>query len=209
VQHLVVNDVDVGPLIEAELDRRHPERLLFRANDVAGLRRGWDFLERQWDETTSRIAALAEEQRQRRVGGEWSAVETLRHLIAVTDSWFAHEALRIEHPFHPWGLPCDFVPAWEDMGIDRGAAPSFDEVIGVRAGRQQLVREWLAAAGDDELARPTAPRDDRCWPPPGDRTVGDCLHVVLDEEWWHHRFAVRDVAALENGAGPSPSDSVA
>src|SRR5262245_19657673 len=200
VQRLVVNDVDVGPLIEAELDRRHPERLLFRSRDPAELRRGWEFLERQWAETTERIAALPEEQRQRRVGDEWSAVETLRHLIAVTDSWFAHEALRIERPFHPWGLPCDFIPAWDEMGIDRAAAPSFDEVVRVRAERQQLVRDWLATAGVDELARPTAPRDDPCWPPPGERTVVACLHVVLDEEWWHHRFAVRDLAVLENRA---------
>jgi uncharacterized protein YjbI with pentapeptide repeats len=43
VQGLVVNDVDVGPLIEAELDRRHPERELLRSNEPEGLRRGWAF----------------------------------------------------------------------------------------------------------------------------------------------------------------------
>jgi hypothetical protein len=209
VQRLVVNDVDVGPLIEAELDRRHPERLLFRSDEPAGLGRGWEFLERQWADTMARAAALPGELRRRRVGGEWSAVETVRHLIFVIDSWFAHEVLRAERPFHPWGLPPDFVPAWDAMGIDRDADPGFEEVAGVRAGRQQLVRDWLASVGADELARPTAPRDDPCWPPPGDRTVADCLHVLLDEEWWHHRYAVRDLAALENPAVSPPGDSVA
>jgi hypothetical protein len=209
VQRLVVNDVDVGPLVEAELDRRHPERLLFRATAPADLRSGWELLERQWATTAARIAALPEEQRRQRVDGEWSAVETLRHLIFVIDSWFAHAVLGTERPFHPWGLPPDFVPAWDEMGIDRDADPSFDEVAGVRAGRQQLVRDWLASAEVDELARPTAPRDDPCWPPPGDRTVVDCLQVLFDEEWWHHRYAVRDLAALENPPAGTPGDSVA
>jgi DinB superfamily/Pentapeptide repeats (8 copies) len=209
VQGLVLNDVEVGALVEAELDRRHPERLLFRATEPGELRRGWDFLERQWAGTVALIAALPDEQRRQQVGGEWSAVDTLRHLIFVIDSWFAHEVLRKEQPFHPWGLPPDFVPAWDEMGIDRDGDPSFDEVVSVRAGRQQLVRDWLASVRADELARPTAPREDPCWPPPGDRTVADCLHVLLDEEWWHHRYAVRDLAALENPAAGSPGDSVA
>ncbi|WP_284550482.1 hypothetical protein [Aestuariimicrobium sp. T2.26MG-19.2B] len=32
------------------------------------------------------------------------------------------------------------------------------------------------------------------WPPYANgRTVGECLGVVLDETWWHHRFCVRDL----------------
>ena len=30
IQHLVINGIDVAPLVEAELDRRHPERPKFR-----------------------------------------------------------------------------------------------------------------------------------------------------------------------------------
>lgn len=209
VQRLVVNDVDVGPLVEAELDRRHPERQLFRAADPAELRRGWELLEQEWAATVERLGRLPEHQREQRVGGEWSAAETLRHLIFVTDSWFAHDVLRAERPFHPWGLPPDFVPAWDAMGIDPGAAPSFDDVVAVRTARQQLVREWLATASADDVGRQVAPRDDPCWPPPGTRRVADSLHVVLDEEWWHHRYTVRDLAELENTAAPTAGDSVA
>jgi hypothetical protein len=209
VQHLVVNDVEVGPLVEAELDRRHPERLLFRAADPAGLRHGWELLEQQWATTVERIERLPERQRQQRVGGEWSATETLRHLIFVTDSWFAHDVLRAPRPFHRWGLPPEFVPAWDAMGIERDAAPSFEEVVAVREERQRLVRDWLAAASADDLGRRIAPRHDPCWPPPGDRRVVDSLHVVLDEEWWHHRYAVRDLTVLENPAAAAAGDSVA
>jgi hypothetical protein len=28
-------------------------------------------------------------------------------------------------------------------------------------------------------------------------TVLSCLHVILNEEWEHHRFAVRDLDAIE------------
>ena len=35
---LVVNGVEVAPLIEAELDRRHPERIALRATTPEGLR---------------------------------------------------------------------------------------------------------------------------------------------------------------------------
>ena len=206
VQGLVVNDVDVGPLIEAELDRRHPEREWLRADDVDSLRRGWAFIEQQWASTAARVRALPEEARQQRVNDEWSAVETLRHLVFVIDSFFCHEVLRADDPFHPIGLGPDFVPGRDEMGIDAEATPSFEEVMAVRAGRLALVRDWLASATDDELSRSTAPRTDGCWPPPGERTVAQCLHVVLNEEWWHHRFAVRDLTILEGGVA---GDSVA
>lgn len=41
IQRLAVNGVDVAPLVEAELDRRHPDRVKFRPTTLAGLdRRG-------------------------------------------------------------------------------------------------------------------------------------------------------------------------
>jgi hypothetical protein len=204
VQGLVVNEVEVGELIEAELDRRHPERPWLRSDDPEDLRRGLAFMEEQWASTEQRIRALPGQQRQRRVGGEWSAVETLRHLIFVIDSWFSHEVLRVDRPFHPVGLPPDFVASWDEMGIDRDARPTFDEVTTVRAGRLATVRDWLATATADDLTRPTAQRNDEAWPPPRTRTVGNCLHVVLGEEWWHHRYAVRDLAILEGGEQATP-----
>ncbi len=31
----------------------------------------------------------------------------------------------------------------------------------------------------------------------GSLTVLHCVHVVLNEEWWHHHYAARDLAILE------------
>ena len=33
--------------------------------------------------------------------------------------------------------------------------------------------------------------------------VLDCIHVVIDEEWAHHRYAVRDLDALAAGGSSS------
>src|SRR3954447_15904988 len=51
IESLVVNGVDVVPLVEAELDRRHPERPLFRPTTAEGFRQAWDVNERLWAET--------------------------------------------------------------------------------------------------------------------------------------------------------------
>jgi hypothetical protein len=31
--------------------------------------------------------------------------------------------------------------------------------------------------------------------------VLSCLHTILEEEWEHHRYAVRDLDAIERGTG--------
>src|SRR5512132_1964690 len=41
VTNLVVNGVEVMPYVEAELDRRHPVRLLIRSDEPSDLREAW------------------------------------------------------------------------------------------------------------------------------------------------------------------------
>ena len=45
VENLRVNGVDVVPLVEAELDRRYPDRAKMRPTDADGFREAWDILE--------------------------------------------------------------------------------------------------------------------------------------------------------------------
>lgn len=52
--NLRVNGVDVAPLVEAELDRRHPDRAKMRPADADGFRESWDTLERLWQQTVAR-----------------------------------------------------------------------------------------------------------------------------------------------------------
>jgi predicted enzyme related to lactoylglutathione lyase len=196
---LRINGVDVAPLVEAELDRLHPERISLRATDVEGLRAGWEAVERFWEQTMERAARLPEAELSRSVGGEWSFAETLRHLVFVTDAWLGHAVLGEDRPFHPIGLPATFITDGEAFGIDSDAAPTFGEVMAARAGRIARVREFLAAMRPEDVDRLCRPNAAPGWPPPAQRTVVSCLHVVFSEEWAHHQFAIRDLAVIEGG----------
>jgi uncharacterized protein YjbI with pentapeptide repeats len=82
VSNFGVNDVDVTEFVEAELDRRHPERAQLREITTADdYRAMWATIERVWSATVARAARLPEESLHERVDDEWSFVETLRHLI--------------------------------------------------------------------------------------------------------------------------------
>src|SRR5437763_8187867 len=48
IVNLTVNGVDIAPLVDAELNRRYPDRAKMRPADPAGFREAWDILERLW-----------------------------------------------------------------------------------------------------------------------------------------------------------------
>src|SRR3712207_6111218 len=58
IDNLRVNGVDVVPLVEAELDRRYPDRVKMRPTDPEGFREAWDLLERLWRQTTERARGM-------------------------------------------------------------------------------------------------------------------------------------------------------
>jgi uncharacterized protein YjbI with pentapeptide repeats len=58
IGNLTVNGVDIGPLVNAELDRRYPDRAKMRPADPAGFREAWDVVERLWGETVERARRL-------------------------------------------------------------------------------------------------------------------------------------------------------
>jgi uncharacterized protein YjbI with pentapeptide repeats len=51
LESMRVNGIDVAPLIEAELDQRHPERSKLRPTDAAGFREAWTVIKALWAET--------------------------------------------------------------------------------------------------------------------------------------------------------------
>ena len=95
IEGLRLNGVEIEPLVRAELDRLYPDRVKLRASDVAGLREAWSMVERLWAATTERALRMSEADQRERVGGEWSIVETLRHLVFATDCWL-FRAIRLE-----------------------------------------------------------------------------------------------------------------
>lgn len=188
---LKINGVLVEPLVEAELDRRHPERTKLRPTDVGGLRTGFDVVENMWAQTIERARRLPAGKLHERVGVEYSFVETLRHLIFATDGWLTRLVLRVPNAYHEWALPPDLPP---DAPPDTG--PDLDPVLEVRAERMARIRDYLSTATDADLTgMVSAP--DPAGHPQGTHRVLDCFRVVLREEWWHNQYATRDLAVLE------------
>jgi hypothetical protein len=191
---LLVNGVDVVPFVDAELNRRFPGRADRRVGDPDGLRAAWAALERTWADTLERVAAMPAGTVDVSIAGEWSFAQTLRHLIMATDTWLGRAILEIERPYHPIGV-VDSGTASDgmDMSMFSTVTPSYADVLEARAGRVAMVRDFIATATPDALA------ETRKNPhvPDYAETVLSCLHTILEEEWEHHRYAVRDLDAIE------------
>src|SRR4051794_30065117 len=188
-KNMFVNGVDVAPYVEAELDRRDPERVKMRPSAPEGFREAWDILERRWAQTVARARTFTPDQLHESVDGEWSFVETLRHLVFATDSWVRRALLGDPSPWHPLGLPWDGAP--EELGVpcDRAARPSLAEILAVRKDRMAGVRRVIDGLTEESLAADTEPVTAPGWPPPRSFGVRECLLVVLNEEWQHRLFA--------------------
>lgn len=186
--------------IRDELDRRHPERLKLRPRDVEGLREAFTVVEELWAPTIARARRLSPPKHHDRVNGEYSFVETFRHLLFAWDAWL-RGVLRVPDGYHEWAIPPE-----TSVDASRGtiwsqrvgwsssdAAPELDPVLDVRAERFARVRDYLSHATSEDLQSPGTP------PPwsPQEISVLYSLRLVLFEEWWHHQFATRDLAFLE------------
>jgi DinB superfamily/Pentapeptide repeats (8 copies) len=198
IRNVVVNGVDVVPLVEAELDRRYPDRAAMRPQDPAGFRAAWDVVERLWAGTVERARELSPALLHESVDGEWSFVETLRHLVFATDAWVRRAILGDPAPWDPLDLPWDGMPDTPGVPRDRTLRPSLDTVLALRRERMATVREFVDGLTDDALEARTGPVAGPGWPEPGSYPVRECLLVVLDEEWQHRLYAERDLAALSN-----------
>ena len=188
---LFVNGIDVVPLVDAELNRQFPGRELQKAQTPGGLRDGWGAVRAAWART---VTDTPPEMVDAHVDDEWSLAQTLRHLVLATDAWLRGGIMGIEQPFHEIGQI--FSGAAEmgfDLSIFRTDVPTFDEILAVRAERQGLVTDFLATATPALLAEERDnPWGGGDWHP----TVGDCVRVILEEEWAHLRYIRRDLALL-------------
>lgn len=201
-RRLLVNGVDVVPLVDAELNRRFPGRELRDARDPAGLAAAWAALERTWQSTLDWAQAMPPGTLDASVDHEWSFTQTLRHLVMATDTWLGKAILDRSRPYHPAGLPNDDDSPAFDASDFSAEPPPFTEVLEARADRQAMVRRFVADVTAEELA---APRKNP-HAPDHDESVLSCLHTILEEEWEHHRYAVRDLDQLAKAhTTPAPS----
>jgi hypothetical protein len=152
--------------------------------------------------TLDRVRLVPEAVLHEQVNGEWSFVETQRHLLFAADAWLGNAVLEEDAPYHPLGMPAGGMPAEEaaGLGLTLEADPSFDEVLVPRLARMAAMRRVVDALTDAELdrvcrRRPADPYPDQ------EYVVRRCLRVVLKEEAEHHRYAVRDLDVLGAGVG--------
>ncbi|MFC0624067.1 DinB family protein [Kribbella deserti] len=198
-ERVVVNDIDVTAYVEAELDRQHPIRAMARdAASVDDYRAAWQAIETMWQTTLDRARLLPEAKLSERVNGEWSFVETHRHLLFASDAWLGSAVLEEEAPYHPLGYPAGGMPAEESakLGLTLDAKPTFDEALAARLARMATMRRVIDELTEAELDRVCARKPAPPYPDQ-EYVVRRCLKVVLKEEAEHHRYAVRDLAQLE------------
>lgn len=195
VSGLVINGVEVEPLIEAELERLHPGRATLFASDPAGVRAAWATIERLWGSTMERAQALPEDALDRRLHeDEWSFLETLRHLVLV-DEGFARQVRDRDLPMYQDGVPHTPMRELLPAIVDLEAKPSVQAVFERRAAAMALVAtivDELDAAELERVAPVTA----------GDLSGFDmpvlwCFWRLVNEEWEHHSFALRDLEELK------------
>ena len=199
IENVTVNGVDIGPLVEAELNKRYPLRPKMRPTDPAGFRAAWDVLERLWDETVEHARRLPPELLHESVNGEWSFIETLRHLVFATDAWIRRGILGDPSPWDALGLPWDGMEDTPGVPRDRDARPSLDTVLELRRDRMATVRQVIEGLTDESLAAHTDPVEGPGWPSPRSFPVRQCLLVILNEEWHHRLYAERDLGILLAG----------
>ncbi|MEH1129676.1 DinB family protein [Micromonospora sp. CPCC 206061] len=196
LRNVVVNGVDIAPLVEAELDRRMPERAKMRPDDADGFREAWAVLERLWDGTVARAKTFPEAAMHRGVDDEWSFIQTLRHLNFASNAWVGRMILGNPSPWHPLDLPWDEAEGWDGVPWDREAHPSLDEVLALRRERQAMVGQVIEALTDEQVASDVT-RTEPGWPQIENFPLKDCLLIVLNEEWEHRLYAERDLTILE------------
>jgi hypothetical protein len=189
VDKVVINGVDVTDYVN-ERDPWYPLRAMIRPKDAPGMRAVWAALEDEWAKAIARAQALAGDAVDASVDGEWSFVQTIRHLVFAMDKWFTAPVL--DEGFHPIGLPnsgsVDF--PWPDL--DQQLTPSLSEALAARADRARRFRDHLDSVEASELSRSIDVLENGTVP------LQECLYTVFEEEFWHLRYALRDLATLES-----------
>ncbi len=188
VDRVVINGVDITDYVN-ERDPWYPLRALIRAPEPEGMRTALSALEDVWAATIAQAGELPEAKLHQSMNGEFSFVETLRHLVFATDKWFTVPL--VGGSFHPMGLPNRGSTDFPWPGLDRNASPTFAEAVQARAERFTRLRAYLETVAPADLATNVAILEN------GANPIQECLFTVFDEEFAHNRYASRDLALLQ------------
>ncbi len=187
VDRVVINGVDVTDFVN-ERDPWYPLRAMMRAADPAGMRETWAALEAEWATTINLASSLPDASLHESVDGEWSFVQTLRHIVFAIDKWLTVPVLG--QPFHPIGLPNSGSVDFPWPGVDQSLQPSVAEALAARADRAERVADFLATVTAADLDRSVDILEN------GPHPLRECIYTVFEEPFWHNRYARRDLDRL-------------
>jgi hypothetical protein len=188
IDHVTINGVDVTHYVN-ERDAWYPLRAMLRPADPDGMRRAWGALEVTWATTIERARTLTEVELHEPVDGEWSFVQTLRHLVFARDKWFTAPVLG--EGFDPFGLPNTGSADFGWPGLDEDADPTVDEVLAKRAQQGVKLHDYLDRVTPADLEQEVDVLEN------GRTRVDHCFYTVFEEEFEHNRYAVRDLIHFE------------
>ena len=188
VDRVVINGVDITDYVN-ERDPWYPLRSLIRSPEPEGMRTALTALQDAWAATIALAGELPEAKLHQSVNGEWSFIETLRHLVFAIDKWFTVPL--VGGSFHSMGLPNRGSADFPWPGLNRSASPTFAEAVVARAERLTRLRSYLETLAPADLTNSVEILEN------GPNPVQECLFTVFDEEFAHNRYASRDLALLQ------------
>jgi hypothetical protein len=150
------------------------------------VRDGWQVYDAAWEKVIER--GVTEEQRYASVDGEWSFVQTIRHLVFAIDKWFTVPILG--GTFHPMGLPNSGSVDFGWPGLDAASDPTFEAAVTAWRDRSAKMRDHLADIEPGTLTGEVVVLEN------GVSAVHDCIGVVFEEHFEHLRYVERDLARL-------------
>ena len=187
IDRLVINGVDVTDHVNRH-DRWWPLRNNLSPDSVEVLSESWATIRAEWSALLDKVAANPSVAMQS-VNGEWSLRDTLRHLLFAVDKWFVVPVLG-ETVFSSIGLPNTGSQGREWPGIELSSDPDMATVLAARAAQHARFTDFIANMTLDSLPETVEV------PENGTVPALMCFHVVLEEEFEHLRYMIRDLAAL-------------
>lgn len=188
IRGLVINGVDVTDYVNAH-DRWYPLRTELEPSTAEGIRSSWAKIVNEWSVLLDAVSSADHAVTSESVNGEWCLRDTLRHLLFAMDKWFTLPILG-DTTCSPLGLPNTGSQDREWPGVDMTLQPTFDEVLAARSQQQRRFEQFIAELDLGSLPETVDVLEN------GEVPSLMCFHVVLEEEFEHLRYALRDLAAL-------------
>lgn len=188
IDRLVINGVDVTDYVNQH-DRWYPLRNNLSPTSVDGLCSTWSELTAEWSTLMRRVASADPSVITQSVNGEWSLTQTLRHLIFAMDKWFTLPILG-ESAFHPLGIANTSSSEQDWPGLDPSATPDFAAVLSARMEQHERFDGFISSMRLEDLPETASVLENGIVP------ALQCFHVVLEEEFEHLRYMIRDLGSL-------------